>query len=194
MRGGTEGREDVDDESVLRRSVVDPRALVVVGPLVVELADIRFESPLFAFLLSSPDVRDRLPSVSDAAVFEEEVVGRRTVVVEPVGRVGGLLKLLPTAERAVDEVTGVFEAGDRVELAVDLVAAVPPMRLGATEVEAVPRFAGGTFSAPLVLDATGDEVGSTGAASGSLVLASIASVVVSRSSGSSGGASSLTAS
>jgi hypothetical protein len=166
----TGGREEVDDDSVLRRSLVGPEAGALVGRLLVVVV-IRFERPFWAvFLLSSPEVRDMLPSVSDAAVFEDEVVGRRTVEVEADGRVGGFPR--PNAVR--DVVDGVLEEeeaiGDRVVAVVGLAAVEPPSRFGAVEVDAEPRFTGAAFSA-LFLEAIGDAGdesgdGSTGATSG----------------------------
>lgn len=162
----TGGREEVDDDNVLRRSLVEvPEvgALFVAGRLVVLVA-MRFESPFWAvFLLSSPDVSDMLPSVSEAAVLEEAVVGRR-IVEDAEGRVGGLLRPPPNAVR--DAVAGVFEEaiGDRVAAVVDLAAVDPTSRFGATE--APGRFARGTFSTPF-LGATGEATGEDSAADAS---------------------------
>lgn len=111
-------------------------------------------------MLSSPDVSDKFPSVSEAAVLEEAVVGRR-IVEETEGRVGGLLRPPPNAGR--DVVVGVFEEaiGDRVAAVVDLAAVEPTGRFGAAE--APGRFAGGTFSTPF-LGATGETTGEGSAA------------------------------
>jgi hypothetical protein len=108
-------------------------------------------------LLSSPDVSDMLPSVSDAAVLEDEVVGRR-IVDDAEGRVGALLKAPPNAVR--DVVAGVFAeaSGDRVVPDVGLAAVEPPIRFGAADVDADARFTGGTFSAPF-FGATGEAAG-----------------------------------
>lgn len=104
--------------------------------------------------------------MSDAAVLEDEVVGRRIVEVDAVGRVGGLLRPPPNAVR--DVVDGVLEEaiGDRAVPVVGLAAVEPPSRFGGAEVDAEARFTGGTFSA-LFFAATGDVSGegSTGAAS-----------------------------
>lgn len=166
------GREEVDDDNVLRRSLADvPDAgvLLVAGRLVV-LVVIRFESPFWAvFLLSSPDVSDRLPSVSEAAVLEEAVVGRR-VVEDAEGRVGGLLRPPPNAAR--DVIDGVFEEaiGDRVAAVDGLAAVDPASRFGAAG--AVGRLAGGTFSTPF-LGATGEATGEDSAADASEASAAI---------------------
>lgn len=114
---------------------------------------------------------DILPSVSDAAVLEEEVAGRRIEEVDGVGRVGGLLRPPPNAVR--DVVAGVFEEaiGDRGVPVVDLGAVEPPSRFGAAEVNVEARLTGGTFSTPFFME-TGDIVGE--ASAGAVSSASIA--------------------
>jgi len=89
-------------------------------------------------------VSELLPSASDIEDLDAAVIGaRRAVDVPRIGRVGGLLRLLPRVGRVDEDVVLVLGAMavDRTEDALPPLAA-GVLRLGAVDIEAV----GGTFS------------------------------------------------
>jgi len=180
VREATEGlfaAVEVEGVMVARRSLVE-EVLEGEGLLVDELrVEVLRACPfVVGFLFSSPDTPDETPSRSEGALVD--AAGRRVAELA-VGRVGGLLKPLPSVERVLEErgleaVLELFEAGVAVVLlAADaLVDAVRGLR-GADLVGAVGEaeedfFTVGLEVASLVglVEAAVSAGGSTGTGSG----------------------------
>jgi hypothetical protein len=121
---------------------------VAVDPVLV-LPVIRFDKPLLvvAFPVSSPEVRDKLPSWSDMELLDAPVAGvRRVDARPPIGRVGGLFRELPKVDRDEEVVVATF--GALVELAV----ALPMLLFGAADVAGFPGETFSKFFSRLAID------------------------------------------